>query len=185
MAPPVQRPLTRDERSTVQRFLTFREQVHNGPLYTVEAKKKGVLNAFEDVQRYSRRYEKKRQKVPRLDARPYVKELFPEELHLTLDPHGTTNGTTTRKTLVINTLSALDDVDGDDKNPLDVLGDEEDVAKPAAEDADGDEAMEDEVEDEFEEDEEGDYNADRYFEEDEADDYGDDDGGGGDYGGDW
>ncbi|RPA85668.1 hypothetical protein BJ508DRAFT_358626 [Ascobolus immersus RN42] len=175
MPPPVQRSLTKDERSTVHRFLAFREQVHNGPLYTIELKKKGVLNAFEDVQKYSRKYEKKRQKVPRLDARPYVKELFPEELHLTLDPHGATNGTT-RKTLIINTLSALEELE-DGKN----AEEEEEGAKPGAEDADADD-VEEEIEDEFEEDEEGDYNADRYFMEDENDDYGaDDDGVDGDW----
>lgn len=180
MAPPVQRSITRDEKGTVKHFLNFRQQVHNGPLYTVEVKKKGVMNPFDDVQRYSRRYERKKQKVPKLDARPYVKELFPEELHTTLDPHATTNGkTTTRKTLIINTLSALDDVEGEEKNRLlglDAMADEEE-AKPAEEEED--EVMDEEAEDQFEEDEEGDYNAETYFEDDDGDDYGDGDDGGG------
>ncbi|KAF8468938.1 DNA-directed RNA polymerase III, subunit Rpc31 [Kalaharituber pfeilii] len=89
--PPVQGALSKEERLYVARFREFREKVANGPFYTVMGKKRGLENPFEDVERFSKKYERKRRKVPKLDARPYVFEFFPPELYTTLDPNYTAN----------------------------------------------------------------------------------------------
>lgn len=69
--PPIQNALSKDERICITRFREFRDKVRNGPFYTVMAKKRGLENPFEETEKYSRRYEKKRRMVPKLDARPY------------------------------------------------------------------------------------------------------------------
>lgn len=73
-------PLSHHEKSIIQRHLDHREKIHNGPLYTVLTKKRGLEDAFEDVVTYSKRYHRVKRKVPKLDARPYVVEFFPGEL---------------------------------------------------------------------------------------------------------
>lgn len=77
--PPVQTALSKEERIFIARFREFREKVSNGPFYTVMAKKRGLENPFEEVERFSRKYEKKRRKVPKLDARPYGKPPSPPD----------------------------------------------------------------------------------------------------------
>lgn len=49
--------------------------------YTVMTRKRGMEDPFNDVSKYSQKYKKQRRKVPQLDARPYVHEFFPVELH--------------------------------------------------------------------------------------------------------
>lgn len=44
-------------------------------------RKRGMEDPFNDVSKYSQKYKKQRRKVPQLDARPYVHELFPAELY--------------------------------------------------------------------------------------------------------
>lgn len=84
--------------------------MHNGPFYTVLGKRKGVDNAFEEIKLYSQKYQTQKRKVPKLDARPFVFELFPEELHSTMDPTGKA-GTGAAKKLTFNTLDALQAVE--------------------------------------------------------------------------
>jgi len=191
--PPVQTPLSREERLVIARFRDHREKIRNGPMYTVMAKK-GVVDPFNDVSKYSRRYQKMKRRVPKLDARPYVAAFFPTELHQTLGISPTTNGTiptpSTNKKLVFSSLDAL--------NPLDEISDsehsdndDEEGEKPVkggllqrigeSGDEMGDDD-EDENEDDFGDDEEGDYNAEGYFDGDDVgEDYGDGDGGGEDF----
>ncbi|KAL7276675.1 DNA-directed RNA polymerase III subunit C31 [Rhizina undulata] len=193
--PPVQAPLTKEERAIVARFRSYRDKIHNGPLYTVMGKKRGAVDPFNDVAKYSDRYKRQKRKVPRLDARPYVHEYFPRELYPTLGVDPTTvdkeNGDdskTPKKKLLFSALDIL--------NPLDDLGNDASDAEENGEGADGEgkkkglldgnaeddeenedaEDEEEEVEDDFGDDEEGDYNAEQYFDdgEDEKDDYGDD-----------
>ena len=67
----MQTALSKEERLYVARFRTFRDQIANGPFYTVMGRKRGLENPFEEVERFSRKYERKRRKAPKLDARPY------------------------------------------------------------------------------------------------------------------
>ncbi|KAA8900568.1 DNA-directed RNA polymerase III, subunit Rpc31 [Sphaerosporella brunnea] len=179
-APPVQSALSKEERLMVARWRGQREKVHNGPMYTVMGRKRGMEDPFNDIARYSAKYRKVERRAPKLDARPYVAEFFPAELYATLGIDEKTASTKT-KTLLISALDTL--------NPLDELADaDEDAAAAAAEagekkDADAEDAAEeDEEEDHFSDDEDDDYNAERYFEsEGEVEDYGDDGDDGGDY----
>lgn len=68
---PVQAALTKEERAIAARFRSHREKIHNGPMYTVAKKKRGMEDPFNDVSKYSAKYMKKERRVPKLDARPY------------------------------------------------------------------------------------------------------------------
>jgi DNA-directed RNA polymerase III subunit RPC7 len=158
------------------------------------SKKRGMEDPFNDVSKYSQKYKKQRRKVPQLDARPYIHELFPLELHLTLgiDPEEV-NGKkkAIKKKLQFSALDTLDplgdladgagsdieegtegaDAEGAEKKKggllRGLLGEE------AGDDEDEEqEPEEEEIEDDFGDDEEGDYNAEQYF--DDGDDIGDD-----------
>jgi DNA-directed RNA polymerase III subunit RPC7 len=142
------------------------------PRYTVIGRKRGMEDPFNDIARYSQKYRKLERRAPKLDARPYIADFFPEELYATM---GITSGEgeKKKKTLLI---SALDEFDLEEA--------EEDQEGKAEEK--GEEKEEDEIEEEddhFSEDEDDDYNAEKYFESgDDMEDYGDDDGGdGGDF----
>ncbi|KAF8543224.1 DNA-directed RNA polymerase III, subunit Rpc31 [Trichophaea hybrida] len=174
--PPVQSALSKEERAMVQRYRSHREKIHNGPLYTVMVTKRGASNdPFNGVARYSEKYKKKTRKAPKLDARPYVIEFFPEELYATLGVDGKT-GVKEKKTLVLSALDSLledgvgldEDADGEEEKKKE---EEEDV-----------EDVEEEEEDDFMDDDEGDYNAEQYFSGgSDISDMGDDDDGGGGY----
>ncbi|EWC44515.1 hypothetical protein DRE_06687 [Drechslerella stenobrocha 248] len=111
---PFQDPLSATERIRIARFRDHRDKVHNGPLYTVFSKKRGLEDPFEDVATYSsKRYHRQKRKVPKLDARPYVFEFFPTELWETMDasyaPGGdrsvVLNGKKEKKRLLIASLN--------------------------------------------------------------------------------
>ncbi|KAF2473127.1 uncharacterized protein BDR25DRAFT_282396 [Lindgomyces ingoldianus] len=103
-------PPTAAEKAMHQRLVTLRDRIHDGPLYTVlgDGMKTGLkrkaedpapteaslFNPFTDNLTYSAKYMKVRRRIPRLDTRPYVVDLFPEELRSILShTTGTTNGT--------------------------------------------------------------------------------------------
>ncbi|CAI6340404.1 unnamed protein product [Periconia digitata] len=102
--PPQPPPASRDEEITVQNHLGIRTRIHEGPFYTIlnDGMKNGLkrkaddrgptedtlFNSFLDNQTYSAKYAKKRRRIPKLDTRPYVVELFPPELHDLLAPGG-------------------------------------------------------------------------------------------------
>lgn len=106
---PVAAPLTKKEEKQVSYFLLFREQVHDGPLYTqtrsfnVDAseptrvygqeqinkrygvKNKATVDPFLAMPTYSQRFIKQERALPDLASRPFAKEFFPPELHATLE----------------------------------------------------------------------------------------------------
>ncbi|KAF8434643.1 DNA-directed RNA polymerase III, subunit Rpc31 [Terfezia claveryi] len=185
--PPVQTALSKEERIYIARFREFRDKVSNGPFFTVMAKKRGLENPFEEIERFSRKYERKRRKVPKLDARPYVFEFFPPELHTTLDPNHTVStdakSKVTTKRLHFSSLEAFNDDSTAD--PL-LNEDEEDEGRvkegegeddAGAKGDDEEEEEEEEDEDQFQDDMEGDYNAEQYFDSGEGEGWGDDGGG--------
>ncbi len=79
--PPPPRPLTRNERLEIAHLRSFRERMHEGPLYTVlgdnvRVGKQGSIasaqfDPFEGMPTYSMKYKKKRRRLPKLDTRPY------------------------------------------------------------------------------------------------------------------
>lgn len=104
-------PLTNKEKRQLSYFLLFREQVHEGPLYTQArawtqdpadttraygqdqinkryggaGNSKATVDAFLAMPTYSQRFEKVERALPDLGSRPFAKEFFPKELHATLD----------------------------------------------------------------------------------------------------
>lgn len=198
--PPIAEPPSYEERRIITHFRTLRSRIHDGPFYTIldssaRISKTGRrspaaahFNPFEGAQTYSQRFVKKKNTLPRLGTRPFVKELFPRELHATIDP---TTAPGTKKSLQLHTRTRDEKLWSAFKAGA---GDEEDVDAGAQEDegADEDEEgavnkddedREDEDPDQFDEEDEDegdDYNAEQYFDGGDDDDYGADEGGGGD-----
>lgn len=79
--PPPPKPLTRTERLQIAHYRSFRDRVHEGPLYSVlgdnvRVGKQGTsvaaqFDPFEGMPTYSMKYKKKRRRLPKLDTRPY------------------------------------------------------------------------------------------------------------------
>ncbi|KAI5791817.1 DNA-directed RNA polymerase III, subunit Rpc31 [Geopyxis carbonaria] len=169
----------------VARHRSHREKIHNGPMYTVMVRNRGKEDPFNDVGKYSSKYTRQSRKAPKLDARPYVYDLFPSELYPTIGKDGSAGSKKRLLFSALDSLNRLDELpDAEDGDAED--GDEADRKKSGllvgAEDLDhdADDGGSDEEPDDFADDEEGDYNAEQYFEDgdDIGDDYGDDDGGG-------
>lgn len=95
--PPPQAPKpTPDEKAAIQRFVALRDRIHEGPFYTIlgDGKTTGVkrkhdeprfvdralFNPFTDNQTWSSKYLKVRRRIPKLNSRPYVRDLFAPEL---------------------------------------------------------------------------------------------------------
>jgi DNA-directed RNA polymerase III subunit RPC7 len=100
--------LSKTEDKQVSYFLLFREQCQDSPLYT-EARSwtqtpsaartygqeqvnkrygqttKATVDPFTAVPTYSHKFKKVPRTLPDLGARPFAKEFFPPELHVTLD----------------------------------------------------------------------------------------------------
>jgi DNA-directed RNA polymerase III subunit RPC7 len=205
--PPYAPAPTESEKSNVKHYLAVRDRIHEGPFYTVlnDGMKSGkkrranepppneaaLFNPFTDNLTYTSKYMKVRRRIPKLDMRPYVTELFPPELRPLLGDTSTgdVNGegpNKKRKTLQISksgkTASSLDSYlalqghrlkdleerggdDADEEN--DEEGEEEDEDKPdAVDEEDNWSAVSSDSEESGD-----DYNAERYF------DGGDDDDG--------
>ncbi|KAK0621789.1 DNA-directed RNA polymerase III subunit Rpc31-domain-containing protein [Bombardia bombarda] len=103
--------LSRKEDKQVSYFLLFREQCHDGPLYTQARTwttaaggkasgrsygqdqinkrygqtSKATVDPFLAVPTYSQRFNQVERALPDLGSRPFAKEFFPPELHKTLD----------------------------------------------------------------------------------------------------
>ncbi|KAA8615650.1 dna-directed rna polymerase iii subunit rpc7 [Pyrenophora tritici-repentis] len=114
--PPQAPPPTDDEADMVRHHLSFRDRVHEGPFYTLlnDGMKDGLkrkasepapteatlFDPFTGNQTYSAKYLKVRRRLPKLDERPYVVDLFPAELRSLLDgTHTDGNPTKKRRTL--------------------------------------------------------------------------------------
>ncbi len=191
--------------------------MHEGPLHAVlgddvrvaksSVEAAAVFDPFDGMPTYTQKYRKKRSRIPRLNDRPYGRQIscaesflwglltkwydavlrfFPEELRQTLDPnYGTDNKPVKKKKLDLmagsKRLSRLDELE--DEAEQKGTGDE---AEKGDDDLDDDEdAQDDEDRDtdfENDEDDNDDYNAENYFDDGE-DDYNDggDGGGGEDY----
>ncbi|ORY14249.1 DNA-directed RNA polymerase III, subunit Rpc31 [Clohesyomyces aquaticus] len=207
-APPP--PPTSDESATHHRLVTLRDRIHDGPLYTIlgdgmetglkrrqqdaAPTEAALFNPFTDNLTYSAKYMKVRRRIPRLDTRPYVVDLFPEELRSILS-HTADGGRETKRQKLLH-VSKVDAVSRIDR----ILEAEEARAKEEQERADADEEVEQDAEDDDAEEEydekpdaideednwsapstdseesDDDYNAERYFDGGE-DDYGDEGGG--------
>ncbi|KAL8914991.1 MAG: hypothetical protein Q9171_000431 [Xanthocarpia ochracea] len=190
--PSLPAPLSETEKAQVAAFRALRSRIHEGPFYTIldsnarvgKTAKSSAANfdPFEGMPTYSQKYIKKRRRLPKLNARPYVLKYFPKELWPTLDPKNykssTMNNGIERRipTRTMKKETALGGV---------ASGDEEEALAAGDRDPD-EEAINEAVDDDFDEDDDdgGDYNAEQYFD-DGGDDAGDDldgnDGGGGDY----
>ncbi|KAL9615875.1 MAG: hypothetical protein Q9204_008647 [Flavoplaca sp. TL-2023a] len=183
-------PLSTTEKAQVASFLALRSRIHEGPFYTIldtnarvgkaKASSAATFDPFEGMPTYSQKYIKKRRRLPKLSARPYVLKYFPRELHPLLDPanHKPSSLTTTnnfkRTPKVRSTVVKKDGGSGDEEEAGDKDPDEEGINENA----------DDEFDEEDDEDAGGDYNAEQYFDDggdDAGDDEGDDGGGGGDY----
>ncbi|KAK3361223.1 DNA-directed RNA polymerase III, subunit Rpc31 [Lasiosphaeria ovina] len=99
--------LSKKEEKQVSFFLLFREQCHDGPLYTQARTQNGgrsgrtygqdqinkrygqtskaTVDPFFAVPTYSQKFKQVERTLPDLDTRPFAKEFFPSELHATLD----------------------------------------------------------------------------------------------------
>ncbi|ROW01052.1 hypothetical protein VSDG_02833 [Cytospora chrysosperma] len=105
---PIPAPITDREKSQVKSLLLFREQIHDGPLYTATrtwdpasshtraygqeqvnqrygVRTKATVDPFTAVEMPSSRMRRPERALPDLGARPFNRALFPPELHATLD----------------------------------------------------------------------------------------------------
>jgi DNA-directed RNA polymerase III subunit RPC7 len=129
--PPQAPPPTDDEIGMVKHHLAVRDRIHEGPFYTIlnDGMKNGLkrkanepapteaslFDPFTGNQTYSAKYLKVRRRLPKLDARPYVVDLFPSELRPTLSStRPTTNGSTApkkRRTLGVTKVNGLSQIE--------------------------------------------------------------------------
>ncbi|KAK3352867.1 DNA-directed RNA polymerase III, subunit Rpc31 [Lasiosphaeria hispida] len=101
--------LSKKEDKQVSFFLLFREQCHDGPLYTQARSwtqdfskprrtygqdqinkrygqtSKATVDPFLAVPTYAQKFTQSERTLPDLESRPFAKEFFPPELHATLD----------------------------------------------------------------------------------------------------
>jgi len=80
----VPRPIDANELASVKSYLRFRERVHNGPYYSVlqssnltddkgKVHKRAGFDPFNDQEKYTAKYERKKRTVPDLTTRDYGK----------------------------------------------------------------------------------------------------------------
>ncbi|KAH7380160.1 DNA-directed RNA polymerase III, subunit Rpc31 [Pyrenochaeta sp. MPI-SDFR-AT-0127] len=126
--PPQAPPPSADEASMVQHYLAVRDRIHEGPFYTIlnDGMRNGLkrkanepapteaslFNPFSDNQTYSAKYLKVRRRLPKLDARPYVTNLFPAELRPILDgTRADGNPSKKRRTLGVTKVNAVSQIE--------------------------------------------------------------------------
>jgi len=91
------KPPTASELASVNEYRRFRDQMRDGPLYTVlepssftdefgKVNKRAGIDPFQSMPTYTNRYKKPRRTLPDLSGIPYVLEFFPKELWSVLDP---------------------------------------------------------------------------------------------------
>ncbi|PSN66912.1 hypothetical protein BS50DRAFT_634368 [Corynespora cassiicola Philippines] len=131
--PPLAPPPNEHESAIVHHHLVVRDRIHEGPFYTIlnDGMKNGLkrkanepaptqtelFNPFTDNQTFSSKYLKVRRRIPKLDERPYVTDLFPQELRAVLE--GTTkaaNGVDSapnkrRKMFSVSKISAVSQIE--------------------------------------------------------------------------
>ncbi|EUC32666.1 hypothetical protein COCVIDRAFT_39153 [Bipolaris victoriae FI3] len=201
--PPQAPPPTNDELDMVRHHLAVRDRIHEGPFYTIlnDGMKNGLkrkanepapteaslFDPFTGNQTYSAKYLKVRRRLPKLDARPYVVDLFPAELRPTLDVDGTrTDGTATKKrrTLGVTKVNAESQIERLIRseqlrtNEAEARAEEEGDEDADEDEEDADEDKPDAVDEEDNwsaastdsEESDDDYNAEQYFDNGEDDD---------------
>lgn len=197
--PPQAPPPTADESSMVQHFLAVRDRIHEGPFYTIlnDGMKNGLkrkasepapteaslFNPFTDNQTYSAKYLKVRRRLPKLDARPYVTDLFPAELRPILDGSTGNANTLKKRKLNVGSITAVSQIERMIKLEEGRTNDAEARAEEEDEDEDDEEQEQDDdkpdaidEEDNWSaassdsEESDDDYNAEQYFDNGEDDD---------------
>lgn len=127
---PTPRGLSTTESSAVQHFLLLRHQVHSSPLYTSKrpsaadplaprkaygqdqtnalygVQSRASIDPFTAVPTYSQRFVREERGLPDWSKRPICRELFPPELHDTVDPVSSA-GRAKRRKLVLSSVNAL------------------------------------------------------------------------------
>ncbi|KAH7400785.1 DNA-directed RNA polymerase III, subunit Rpc31 [Phaeosphaeria sp. MPI-PUGE-AT-0046c] len=199
--PPQAPPPTAHENGIVAHYLAVRDRIHEGPFYTIlnDGMKNGLkrkanepapteaslFNPFTDNQTYSAKYLKVRRRLPKLDARPYVTDLFPTELRpiLTTSPNPSHASHKKRRTLGVSKINAVSQIERMIKAEQDrsaagaddeAADDDDDEAEPG--DDEDKEGADDDAEDDFSaassdsEESDDDYNAEQYFDNGEDED---------------
>ncbi|KAF2828440.1 hypothetical protein CC86DRAFT_454243 [Ophiobolus disseminans] len=198
--PPQAPPPTLDETGIVAHYIAVRDRIHEGPFYTIlnDGMKNGLkrkasepapteaslFNPFTDNQTFSAKYLKVRRRLPKLDARPYVTDLFPAELRLTLDgTRADGNPSKKRRTLGVTKINAVSQIERmikaeqDRSNEAEARAEEEPDEDAEEEDEEADEDKPDAVDEEDNwsavstdsEESDDDYNAEQYFDNGEDD----------------
>lgn len=183
MVLPVPGPLNEGEKKSAAQFVSLKQAIRDGPLYTGSntSNKERVVVEIEQsindgIKRYTDRYARKVKIGRSVDEHPYVVKFFPSELHGVM-------GITKSKKKKLNISKFKDqllqtevgDEEGMDKKSL--LAKRLDAAEEDAANADDDDDDDDEEEDDdFDDadDDDNDYNAEQYYDNGEGDD---DDGG--------
>ncbi|KAJ4350220.1 DNA-directed RNA polymerase III subunit C31 [Didymosphaeria variabile] len=196
-APPAQAPAPSEyEKTTLKHYIAIRDRVHNGDFFTIlnDGMKTGLKRKAGDIaptdeslfdpfvgnETYSARYHKRHRKVPKLDSRPFVHELFPPELRQYLDRGSNKKKRVLAVTTKINEKSSIQQhIEQEEGRTREA----EARAEDEDEEFDEDEAAEDEEEKEKGDDEDNwsavssdseeaddDYNAEQYFDNGEDDD---------------
>ncbi|KAA8916384.1 hypothetical protein TRICI_001459 [Trichomonascus ciferrii] len=179
MVLPVPGPLTEGEKKSAAQFVSLKQAIRDGPLYTgSNTSKERVVVEIEQsindgIKRYTDRYARKVKIGRSVDEHPYVVKFFPTELHGVM-------GITKSKKKKLNISKFKDELmqteTGDegslDKNSL--LAKRLDEAEEEAANADDDVDEDDEEDDDFDEadDDDNDYNAEQYYDNGEDDDDG-------------
>jgi DNA-directed RNA polymerase III subunit RPC7 len=180
--------------------IAVRDRVHEGPFYTVlnDGMKNGLkrkasepapteaslFNPFTDNQTYSAKYLKVRRRLPKLDARPYVTDMFPSELRSVLDgTRSDGNPSKKRRTLAVTKPNAVSQIERLIKAEQDRTNEaearaEDELDEDADEEEEPDEDKPEAVDEEDDysaassdsEESDDDYNAEQYFDNGEDDD---------------
>ena len=197
----------------MQNFLLFRRQIHEGPLYTQRHtphdptrprrvydqnqrnsqyvyRSKANADLFTaGVETFSSRFKARERTLPDLSTRPYVKRLFPPELHATLEGAERKKGAAgdSSKKLKLSSVSALptaeeifrlNGVQGEEALKRLEMGQ---LGEEGAEGAEEEEVEEEDEDYAYDDEDAGDYDAEAYC--DDGDEEGDDGDDGGDDGG--
>ncbi|KJZ79442.1 hypothetical protein HIM_00911 [Hirsutella minnesotensis 3608] len=223
---PARRP-TAKESAAVQYMLLLRHQLHSSSLYTSKrtslndptaprklygqsqvnahygVKNKASLDPFTAMPTYSQKFIREERALPDWSSRPVCRELFPAELHDTVEPEDDF-GVRKKRKLELSKVSALPNaeaafgmpsLDGDDfefadehagpggRNILDKIDAMRDEDGDEGAEVDEEEPQEEEEDEAYDDEDAGDYDAENYFDngDDGADDYGDGDDGEGTY----
>ncbi|KAK5271568.1 DNA-directed RNA polymerase III subunit C31 [Exophiala xenobiotica] len=151
---PVPRPISSDEALALKSHRDFRKRVRNGPYYSVldpssvadektgKVLKRAGFDPFNDQEKYTAKYHKKKRAVPDLTGRDYALRYFPHELWPMLDPRRKnplwkttdidfdTETNAPRKNLKRKRAIIVDDAEDDDEARANDEGNDTDASDP-------------------------------------------------------